>query len=116
MVAISIDQNHSTGIDIQFITEKIVNIKHKFLNDREQKYTSNDPLLLTYYWSIKEALFKVYGKKDAFLKNNFEVKDLAVNSDGGTAKGLINCNNYSSEHQLRLKRLGDYVMAYTVNY
>ena len=116
MVAISIDQLHATGIDIQFIIDKIVTIKQKFLNDVEQKATSNDPLVLTYYWSIKEALFKVYGKKDAFLKNNFEVKELVINADGGTAIGAISCNNHYSEHQLRVKRLGDYVMAYTVNY
>ena len=73
MVAVSIDQKATTGIDIQWITDKIIRIKEKFLNPKEQQITSNDPLELTYYWSIKEALFKIYGKKDAFLKENFEL-------------------------------------------
>ncbi len=115
MVAISIHKEQITGIDIQLISDKISTIKSKFLNSEEQKNTSDDPLLLTSYWSIKEALFKVYGKKDIFLKANIEVSDFQFNKDHGTATGKICCNHHLSHHQLHVKRIGKYVLAYTVN-
>jgi len=115
MVAVSINANTITGIDIQYISEKIINIDRKFLNEKELEISSKTPLELSYYWSIKEALFKVYGKKDAFLKNNIEVTDIRYSDKEGDAKGIIQCGDHYSEHQLKLSRLDNYVMAYVVN-
>lgn len=115
MIAIAIDKNNITGIDIQYVSDKVAHIKHKFLNEEEQKRTTEDPIELTYYWSIKEALFKVYGKKDAFLKENIEVTQIEFDDFGGKAKGTIQCNEHFSEHLLHLKRLDSYVIAYVVN-
>lgn len=115
MVAVSVNQEHITGIDIQLVSDKVVHIKSKFLNEKEQKQTGSDPFELSYYWSAKEALFKVYGRKDAFLKDNIEIKSMTVDGKEGKAEGIIQCKEHYSEHQLELKRLGDYVMAYKVN-
>lgn len=115
MVAVSIHKKSITGIDIQLISDKIINIKSKFLNETEQKKTGNDPLELSCYWSIKEALFKVYGKNDIFLKANIEVSELQAHHDHWKATGIINCNQHYSTHQLHVKRIGKYVLAYTVN-
>lgn len=115
-VAISINDNHNTGIDIQHIVEKIINIREKFLNEKEQKRQStHNPQDLTLYWSIKEALFKIYGKNDIFLKENIQVDELNFNNCSGTAIGSIKTANYYSEHSLELKLIDNYVLAYVVN-
>ncbi len=115
-VAISIDEKANTGIDIQHVTDKIMNIKKKFLNEEElQRSNTNSALELTLYWSIKEALFKVYGKNDIFLKGNILVEELQFNGKNGTAKGSIIAPNYSSQHFLELKLIDNYVLAYVVN-
>ncbi|MFT6166053.1 MAG: phosphopantetheinyl transferase (holo-ACP synthase) [Vicingaceae bacterium] len=115
-VAISIDKKYETGIDLQFITDKIKRIKSKFLNDFEQSITSQSPTELTCYWSIKEALFKIYGKKDAFLKENFEVQDFKFNGIMGSAIGITRANGKEKVQPMEFRKLNNYVMAYSVNY
>jgi|SRR5690554_1719708 len=115
-VAVSIDEKKTTGIDLQHITDKIINIRAKFLNAIEQKReNTNTAIELTLYWSIKEALFKIYGKKDIYLKDNIQVEYIHFDGKEGTAKGSIKAQDYFSEHLLELKLIDDYVMAYVVN-
>ena len=115
-VALSINEERETGIDLQFITDKILRIRDKFLNDAELKRTNNNSLELTCHWCIKEALFKIYGKKDAFLRENFEIVDFNFKNNFGIAKGLTRIGGFQSEHKMELRKLGDYMMAYNVNY
>lgn len=115
MVAVAINKKEICGIDIQLISDKIIRIKKKFLNDLELSKAQNDPTVLTMYWSCKEALFKVYGKKDAFLKDNMFVPELKFDRTKGTAKGQINTLNHQSSHNICLLKLDNYMLAYVVN-
>ena len=115
MVAVSIHEKEACGIDIQLISDKIIRIKQKFLNTKEQSVTNNSVEELTIYWSCKEALFKVYGKKDAYLKDNMSVSRVQFNGTRGTAKGHIHINQHQSDHKIGLLKLGDYMMAYVAN-
>lgn len=115
-VAIYIHQDKNVGIDLQFISEKIFRIKDKFLNNKELTQTNFEIKELTAYWSIKEALFKIYGKNDAYLKTNFHVKDLDFNGESGTAKGIISVNDFYEEHYLEFRKIDNYMMAYNLNY
>lgn len=115
-VAVSIDEKNITGVDLQHITDKVINIREKFLNEIEQKRKNTQTAEeLTLYWSVKEALFKIYGKKDIFLKDNIQVNELHFNGSEGTAIGSIKAYNYFSEHFLELKLIDGYVLAYVVN-
>lgn len=115
MVAVAIHKTAPTGIDLQHISDKIIHIKNKFLCVAEQNRTGNDALELTYYWSCKEALFKVYGKKDGFLKANFLINKIAFNEIGGSAEGIIKIGKHKSVHRLKMRRIENYVLAYVVN-
>lgn len=115
-VAISIDKKYETGIDLQFITDKIIRIKSKFLNEVEHSATEVNPTELTCYWSIKEALFKIYGKKDAFLKENFEVREFNFDGNKGSAIGITQVDDYYSMQPMEFIKLDNYVLAYSVNY
>lgn len=113
-IAISLQKNSDNGIDIQHITPKIERIRHKFLNDREaENIPLNDIETLTYYWSIKEALFKVYGKNDIFLKENIAVSNFDI--DSRTAIGTITAKNYYKKLKLNFDLIEDYTLAYIVN-
>ncbi len=61
----------NAGMDIQLPDEKIVRIQEKFASAQEQTAaaSSGNPLIyLTILWSVKEALFKVYGEDLPFIE------------------------------------------------
>lgn len=64
-----VSSNQQVGIDIEIITERVHKIKHKFLHPEEQAFAASYPLdqqtrLLTLLWSVKEAMFKWWGRGD----------------------------------------------------
>ena len=114
MIALSLNNDINNGIDIQHLSNKIIRIKEKFLSPQElEKIDPGDVKTLTLYWSIKEALFKVYGKNDIFLKENIEVVTFCKKTM--TAVGRIKTDNYFNELRLNLEIIDDYSLAYTVN-
>jgi len=71
-LAIIIDQNQNTGIDIELIRDKVLKIQHKFLNPAELTFARDHIERLITIWGAKEALYKVYGLKEVdFIKNLF---------------------------------------------
>lgn len=63
------------GIDIEYISERIVKIKDKFTNTNEQKWIPNQNLkeYLTCIWCIKESLYKIHDAKFYSFKEHYEV-------------------------------------------
>lgn len=64
-----VSSNQQVGIDIEMITERVHKIKHKFLHLQEQAFVASYPVelqtrLLTLLWSVKEAMFKWWGRGD----------------------------------------------------
>ncbi len=115
MVAISLLENHDNGIDIQHIDPKIERIRNKYLKPQEADLIEeNDYETSTIYWSIKEALFKVYGKNDIFLKENIEV--IKFNRTEMSAVGAIKNGEFYKKLDLSISLVNDYVLAYTVNH
>lgn len=72
-----IRDDRPTGIDIERIHPKIEKIASKFLSDAEMTHalTGPQPERLHAYWCIKEATYKVYGKKGVSLKSNIFVEN-----------------------------------------
>ena len=115
-IACSLNEKQETAIDIQYISPKILRIRDKFLNKHEFKVIDQyDIIQLTIAWSIKEALFKMYGKDDIFLKPNIEVTSLDFNSMKGTASGRVIAANFDKKFNLNIELIEDYVLAYVVN-
>jgi len=114
MIAISIHESQVTGIDIQLISTKIERIVSKFLRPKEIEECGQDSVKLTFYWSIKEALFKIYGRKDAYLKENFNVVN-ADFKDKWIAEGHIKTDNLDASYNLALLRIQNYTLAYVLN-
>ena len=70
-VAIILGYNNYTGIDIQYIAEKIKNIRPRFVANNEYIDSNNELSHLLLHWSAKETLYKVMGDginlKDSFF-------------------------------------------------
>lgn len=79
--AISLSKKR-TGIDLEKTVEKIVNLKHKYLNDYELQWTQNSQQtqMLTVIWAIKEALYKLHPCKYWSLKKYYEVEKFSLDN------------------------------------
>lgn len=82
-VAVAIHSSKSIGLDMEKPSEKLQKISSKFLAQPELLHANNDFLKLCLYWAGKEALYKLYGRKRLFFKEN-----LRINPFDNTAEQL----------------------------
>lgn len=114
-VAISISKVNSTGVDIQFITEKVLRIRNKFLNEKDVVKVELTPTTLCCYWAIKEALYKVSGRPDIFLKENVFIEAFQFEGNSGSAVGTVKTEEGEIRRSLNLHKIDNYILAYTLN-
>ncbi len=100
MAAVVLSNKCPVGIDIEKITPRVLRIKNKFLHADEVQSLSglNEESListLTLYWSIKETVYKWWGKggvdfaKDIIIEDKKEVNSTVKTVRFGKAEGGI---------------------------
>ena len=115
-IAVSVSKHYPTAVDIQLITPKIKRIKNKFLNPSElDLIDENNETELTYLWSLKEALFKIDGNQELFLKPNFLIESINSKDKTILAKAKIINGDQVSSYQLHVEMINNYVLAYLLN-
>ena len=78
--------NTMNGVDIESYRSKIINIKSKFINQKENYATHTDDIkVLTRLWTSKEAIFKCMLTKGLSLKNDIEIQKFNSESKVGYA-------------------------------
>lgn len=75
------------GIDIENITARVEKIKHKFLHPDELQFvhaheSAKQIELLTLLWSVKEAMFKWWGRGDVDFSEVLRVNDFIFSEEG----------------------------------
>jgi len=101
----------NTGIDIEQIREKVINIRHKFLSDSEMAFAGDDADKLITLWAAKEAMYKVYGLKEVeFIKNLF-VDDFS----GKEITGRIELKGLKKKYRLIHENIDGYKMVYVLH-
>ena len=92
--AVIVSSTQRVGVDIELVTHKVANIKHKFLSAKEIALieTIESPFfnllhgsLLTAAWSIKEALFKWYGLGQIDFKKHLTINQVILTGTGAIA-------------------------------
>ena len=97
-----VSKTHRVGVDVELLNGKIEKIAHKFTNDDELKIFDihDSPSTihhLTLCWSVKESVFKWWGrgevdfKKDIVLKSIIGLPALRTATGGGPEQGVVNC-------------------------
>lgn len=104
--------NLKCGIDLQSVTTKIVNIKHKFVHSDDYCFISNDLEELTLAWSAKEALYKINGDPMVYFKDHLRLT--TVNKEDALINAQIIHENYSQKVNLRYRKLDDILIVYTI--
>ncbi len=81
----------SCGIDIQLLTGKIRNIRHKFISDTELQSMQNPESLIAMhvYWGAKECIYKAHGKKKLDFRRNMSINPFNTDKQYGQTIGLL---------------------------
>ncbi len=110
-LAIIINENENTGIDIELIRDKVLKIQHKFLNVNEMTFAKDQTEKLITIWAAKEAMYKVYGLKELdFISNLFVEK-----FDNNVIFGKIDNGSFKKQYRLASETIDNYKMVYVLN-
>ena len=106
----------NVGIDIEKITPRILKIKHKFLNENELKFSEKENILehLYIYWCSKEAIYKLYGKRNLDFRENIFVEKFVFSPKGKT-KGIIKTNKIEKQINLFFEFFDEHVLVYAID-
>ena len=102
-----VSKTHRVGVDVELLNEKIERIQHKFTSEEELRIFTNQYLpvqqagsiinnqCLTLCWSIKESVFKWWGKGAVDFKDDIVIKSIT----GLPEQGVVHVN-FKNEFEL----------------
>jgi len=97
-IAIIVSKEHNVALDLEFVREKILRIKHKFLHQSDKELIAkldSEIQALTLVWSAKETMLKLYGKKDLIFDTQMQVF-----LSGKNLSGIISNRDFEKNIQL----------------
>ncbi|MVM39423.1 4'-phosphopantetheinyl transferase superfamily protein [Spirosoma sp. HMF3257] len=74
-------QTRPVGIDIEPIREQFRRVVPRVLSADEIAHADNNPNRLAVYWCAKEALYKLYGKRQLTFREHLHVEPFADEAD-----------------------------------
>lgn len=112
-VAVMLQKDLHTGIDIERVLPRIERIAAKFMNEKEWKYLSEEHRLEALYvhWCAKEALYKLYGKKGLLFSEQLIIQPF-IFKDPGCITGTILEKSMNSSYELCYEKNGEHMVVY----
>lgn len=107
-VAVVMHENRPLGIDMEQPSEKLSRIAHKYLSEAERTDASNDLDKLCIYWSAKEALYKLYGKRKVIFIDNLLVAPFS--KDQQVISGRLKINEIDKQYALIVEKIDKYYL------
>ncbi|HEX3010175.1 MAG TPA: 4'-phosphopantetheinyl transferase superfamily protein [Bacteroidales bacterium] len=113
LTSVLLSKNKRVGIDLEYMTHRIRNIAHKFIN--EDEVISSDPsiesLHLYVHWCAKEALYKICDKNNINFKTNLTVRPFLLESRG-LITGVHHDENIYEEYPMNYIIQDNYVIVH----
>ena len=105
----AINKSSAIGIDIEKPRAQLQRISKKFLSNQELQHAGSDVNLLCRYWTAKEALYKIYGRKKLIFKEDILVKsDLDSPSN---YRGTVNSGTEIGTYQIQYQLVNQHMVA-----
>ncbi len=101
------------GIDVERPSDKLLRTQHKFLSPAEIEIVGDRLSYLCAYWCIKEALYKLYGRKLLSFKDQIRVNSLCF-AEGLRAEAEIINSDQNTQHRLEGTIIDGYYVMYVV--
>jgi phosphopantetheinyl transferase (holo-ACP synthase) len=113
MLAILVSDTHSTGVDVELIREKVINIREKFLNAQELNFAGDDVEKLTTLWAAKEAIFKAHGKKGVEFATNILIDPFSAGEIYFC--GRMDLPNFKKSWKLCRRKIHNYILVFILS-
>jgi 4'-phosphopantetheinyl transferase len=107
-IAVVMHETQSLGIDMEQPSEKLLRIAHKFLSETERNDADSDLDKLCIYWSAKEALYKLYGKRKVFFIDNLLITPFS--KDQQVIEGRLKINEIDEQYTLIVEKIAQYYL------
>ncbi len=106
------------GVDVEIITARVENIKHKFLHSEELRFVNSRPVSehikhLTLMWCAKESMFKWYGLGDVDFSEHLRILPFALDAEGTMAASVLK-DEFQQPLTLQFNLYGDLALVYTI--
>lgn len=88
-VAALTDIRKSVGIDLEQIKSKLLKIGPRVLHPAELHDAASDETKHCVYWCAKEAMVKIYGKKDLMFSEHLLVNPFKLEKEGALSGKII---------------------------
>lgn len=88
-VAVLLDKYESVGIDLEQPKEKLLRIASRIHSEDELNDAGTDVIKHCVYWCAKEALIKIYGKKDLIFSENMKILPFQRQTEGNIIGKII---------------------------
>lgn len=111
-VAAIINRSKPVGIDLEQPKQKLLNIAPRILHASELEDAGNDVVKHCIYWSAKESLVKVHGKKDLAFSENLLIEPFS-RENRGYLTGRIAANGISEAVPLYYEVYDSFVIVVT---
>lgn len=86
-----VDVSKSVGIDVEQVKPKLLKIAPRILHATELNDAGDNETKHCIYWCAKEALIKIYGKKDLIFAENLRITPFTLQQAGNiTGKIIVN--------------------------
>ncbi|HTL81578.1 MAG TPA: 4'-phosphopantetheinyl transferase superfamily protein [Bacteroidia bacterium] len=104
------------GIDIEHIRPKIDRIAPRFLSEAELRSAMTEPVTerLHVYWCVKEAAYKMNGRKNVSMRSDIFVEGL-TDISSGKANVTLRSADILHKATANFERRGEYMLAWVLN-
>lgn len=97
------------GIDIEPVRDQFRRVVPRVLSTDEIAHANDDSGRLAVYWCAKEALYKLYGKRNLTFREHLHVEPFADDAD--TLIGHVRLPNHEERLIIRCFRIGPGLLA-----
>lgn len=106
-----LDEQQPVGIDIEKPRSQLLRIQHKFLNKDEQLCAEDNPRKLCVYWAAKEALYKLYGRRELIFGQQILIQPFELDLQG-EIRGELVVKSTRQAYSLHYRYLGDLLICF----
>ncbi|MBL7865028.1 MAG: 4'-phosphopantetheinyl transferase superfamily protein [Cyclobacteriaceae bacterium] len=112
-VAAQIDKDQAVGIDVEQPKEKLRQVGPRVLTAAEVADAQDDLTKLCIYWCAKEAMYKLFGKRNLMFTDHLSVDPFTL-AGTGKLQGCIQIKGDERQVSMSYRVTEEYVLVYTI--